>query len=147
MSKTFAPRRQAWLSQLRTACIVVSEQPHHMIRSISVTQRFANVSSDERRELLTLAIRLAGEYGLAAETMDRVSSVTVWISRPAAVRRPEDAPWEANGDSSAATRQSLAGRISRLLRPRKQAAECRPAPEEGPDGTHPAPAREATVES
>lgn len=114
MSRTFGARRQAWLGQLRTACVVVSEQPPYLIGSISLTQGFAGLSFDERHQLLILATRLAGEYGLKAETMECGSSITVWISR-SAPDHCEDAPSQA--------KQGLVARLLRLLRPRQQTPE------------------------
>ena len=115
VSQAFVARRQAWLSQLRTSCDVLSEQPRHLVKSISVTQRFAGVPADERRQLLMLATRLAGEYRLKAETTDSGTSITVWFTRPAS-GSIADAPRLAEGSASGGGMPSLIARVLRRVR-------------------------------
>src|SRR5262245_35588959 len=90
---------EAWLVRLRTACLVVADNPPSLITSMTVSKHFDGLSDDDRAVLLALAHRLAEEYSLALAHSEFANSITVCVSRRTLRARDDDAPEAEVGES------------------------------------------------
>ncbi len=114
-SKAFVTAREAWLFDLRSACLVLSEKPAHVVSAISMTQRFADLEATERDQLVLLAGNMAGEYGLRAEVSDASRWLTARLSRTSAQKSEPEAPRDGKEPAVASRRHSrLAGLLLHL---------------------------------
>jgi hypothetical protein len=72
---------QFWEELIRNACSTVAE-PDWLIEAVLVDQHFKHLTEVQRDNLLTLAYRIANEYGVAARPEPDGDALAIWFGRP-----------------------------------------------------------------
>jgi hypothetical protein len=101
------PLNRAWIDLLRANCLTLVERPA-AVTGVSVSRGFAHGAEVERDAVITLAQRMAEEYGLLTEISLHGHFLTIRFTRAKAGQRPVGA------------QRSLLERVRALFRARRK---------------------------
>jgi hypothetical protein len=76
------PQAGQWEELIHTACLTVLVRPESAIKSITLTHRCNQMTSDEIQAVMDLAKRLAADYGLSLESDTDLVHMTMRFSKP-----------------------------------------------------------------